>query len=425
MGSGEQELTRANKKENKRSKTKLILTIIFVALILLIGTLFYFSKNLFSEESQIKDFKRGVVNKDYNEVKSYLDNNSHKVTEEEAKNFINYIHEKRGIENFERDINNITKNLDKKNQSSNLGVIYGEKNQKIININKNGKRFLLFDKVSFSPVYHKVYIQDINNSEYQFKNNGKETTVKTEPKNLTSIGNFIAGDYNIKAKKKINGETIYGQLNINTVNNKKEKIAKQDFNQTTLKAHIENEDILKDKNLYLNINGDNYKYSNNKTYGYFSLEKPIKIYGTAKIGEKKMKTNVEYVQDKDRNIDLAFKSNEINEYLKEEKEKKKASDFMSDYVEALNSAYESKEFGIVSKYFVADSKASNHIKKMVNGNNKFKYESPKVVAFKKEKSYISVDLIKKDNNGNSVKSRYKLKHDNKKDNFKIKEYKDI
>lgn len=105
-----------NNSESKRRKY-ILATFIFI-IFLLIGLLIYIILNQTNAHGQIVDFKQAAKDKDYNKISKYLSSGQRDLSKNEAKAFINYINNPKNSKRFDKEINEIEKNVKENNKGS-------------------------------------------------------------------------------------------------------------------------------------------------------------------------------------------------------------------------------------------------------------------------------------------------------------------
>lgn len=428
-----------NRSEKRKpfKKMKILIIILIVILILIIGASIYFICSYKSATGQLESFKKSIEHNEYNKVAKQLSNNDVEITKTDAMHLIIYLKEPENQDRFNNEIEKIKNNINR-NDSIDKGRITDANGHTIIEIRQNGKAFLLFDKLKFDPKLLDVYIEGSNtDATYQYGNGEKKDfNTLSEANKTNKIGRFMVGKYKVDAKKIFKNEFVEGstngQITIDTDNRDKDGkiIAKDDFNQTWFEVELNNANSLDRNSLNLYINNKKVSYKRGKTFGKYPTNKQIEVYGEGKLLDKVFKTNKKSVIDKDSRrpqlIKIAFDKNEIEQYKKEVRKKEsKTKIFMSKYTDDLNEAYKHHNFKYVSKYFKSNTEAAKHIKNMTESKQKLKYSKPKYLKIDVQQSIVKVELSKKNNKDNTIKSSYELKYNDKKDTFKILDYQDI
>ncbi|MGI2320302.1 TcaA NTF2-like domain-containing protein [Staphylococcus cohnii] len=422
-----------NNSESKRRKY-ILATFIFI-IFLLIGLLIYIILNQTNAHGQIVDFKQAAKDKDYNKISKYLSSGQRDLSKNEAKAFINYINNPKNSKRFDKEINEIEKNVKENNKYAiDLGAITDSNGKKIINVKKDGKKFFFIEKLKFAPNYTNVYVKENDNTAVYNYNTNKEHQIVADKNRLTSIGTFFTGKYNINAKKKIEDTLLTGEssgkLEFNTeVTDKNNKVvAIQNFDQSSFKINLKNSEAL-DNSKKVVVDGKEEDYVDNKIYGHYFNNDEFKVHVAGTIDGKEFVTNDRNISinkyQSPQEIDLSFNQDSINKFEQENKEiENKGKKFMIDYTNDLNQAYKKSDYKYISDYIEEDSKVAKHMKKMVESKAKNKYSNPQIDDISKDKDKLKVILTKEVNN-NKIQSKYSLKYNKDTNDFKIIEYTDI
>lgn len=422
-----------NNSESKRRKY-ILATFIFI-IFLLIGLLIYIILNQTNAHGQIVDFKQAAKDKDYNKISKYLSSGQRDLSKNEAKAFINYINNPKNSKRFDKEINEIEKNVKENNKYAiDLGAITDSNGKKIINVKKDGKKFFFIEKLKFAPNYTNVYVKENDNTAVYNYNTNKKHQIVADKNRLTSIGTFFTGKYNINAKKKIEDTLLTGEssgkLEFNTeVTDKNNKVvAIQNFDQSSFKINLKNSEAL-DNSKKVVVDGKEEDYVDNKIYGHYFNNDEFKVHVVGTIDGKEFVTNDRNISknkyQSPQEVDLSFNQDSINKFEQENKEiENKGKKFMIDYTNDLNQAYKKSDYKYISDYIEEDSKVAKHMKKMVESKAKNKYSNPQIDDISKDKDKLKVILTKEVNN-NKIQSKYSLKYNKDTNDFKIIEYTDI
>lgn len=432
-----------NHKTNEKAKSKRTKTIFFTVfglIVVIIGLVSYLILTN-NTKAQLDDFKDAVYSKDYDEVAKTLSSKDLKITHAEAKRFVDYMTQDNNRSKFENEMNQIRQNIESSNRNTvDYGAITDRHNRKIIEVTMNGNQFLFIDKLAFKPILHEIFIENNSrsNAKYEFDNIENKRQIITARKNkITSIGKFFVGKYDLKANKIYDEDNsliegkVQGNIRFNTDNiNKDGKvIAHTNFKSIAFKANIVNDEKL-DKDIQLYINDKSIDYKNNKVYGEYHGDKPLKVCAKGKIGDKDFKTNtvtIESDQNADpQNVELKFDEDNIDDYLKKIKDiKLYAKLFMEDYTKDLNKAYKERDYDIIEPYIKRDSELEQHMRSMVEGKAKNQYKRPEFESVDYQDGQVKVILKKENQDKEMIKSKYVLKYNEADESFVILSYQDM
>ncbi|HFE4994844.1 TPA: hypothetical protein ACF89A_002688 [Staphylococcus aureus] len=430
-----------NKKTSKRKKVKaIIFTILSLSVVMIIGLIGYLVLTN-NTKSQLDDFKDAIDSKDYDEIAETLSSKDLKITHAEAKRFVDYISQDNNWRKFEKEINHIKQKIENSNRNTvNFGFITDNHNRKIIEVKMNGNQFLFIDKLAFKPLLQKVFIENNSRSNARFEVNNIENEphdIMAKKNEITSIGEYWVGRYDIEAVKiydedssLINGK-VQGNIRFDTddTNKNGQVIAHPSFKSITFKTNIVNAEKL-DKDIQLYINDKSIDYKNNKVYGEYPGEKPLKLYAKGKIGDKDFKTDTVTIDGdqsaEPQNIKLKFNDDDIDDYIKRIKDiKLHAKSFMEDYTKGLNQAYKEKDYSIIESYIKRDSDLEQHMRSMIEGKTKNQYKQPEFESVDYHNGQVKVILKKENQNKEMIKSKYVLEYKESEERFIILSYQDI
>ncbi|NKP83795.1 hypothetical protein GKR13_09270 [Staphylococcus aureus] len=118
---------------------------------------------------------------------------------------------------------------------------------------------------------------------------------------------------------------------------------------------------------------------------------------------------------------------EINKQLnKKKKTEKEAKSFIKDYTEQLNKGYESSDFSRLKRYFEDDkSDVATNIKQQVESDKRTHFKDLNIESSQLKDNEVTVIINKKNEKKQRIRSQYDLIYNGDKDEFKIREYKDI
>lgn len=429
-------MTNNEDNNTKTIKKKYIIISSILSVLLIVGLLIYFILSQTNAQGQIEDFKNAAHDKDYKKLTAYLSSGERDLSNTEAEAFAKYINEPENKKRFDKEIKVIEDNIkDNDNYDLKLGSITDNNNRNIIDVKKNGKKFLFIDKVIFKPKYTNIYVKENDNTGiYDYKND-KKRHVASDRNSLSSIGEFFTGKYSIDTKKKIEDTELTGasngklEFNTEVTNKNNNVVAMQDFNQSSFKINLKNSDDLDDRTIKIMINDKEQDYEKNKIYGNYYNANELNVYAIGEIDGENFKSNdVEVRRNKyqsPQELNLRFNQDKINKYkLENKKIESKAKDFMNRYIKSLNKAYKSNDYKYIKDFIEPNKVVSSHMKTVVTSKAKNKYSDVQFEKVEKENEKVIVILNKK-NKGHIVKSKYTLKYNEDSHKFKIIEYNDI
>src|SRR5699024_10574067 len=224
------------------------------------------------------------------------------------------------------------------NETSEEDFVTAKNGEKVLRISKNGRRYLIFDNMSFTAPTKEAIVKPKYDATYKFKANDKQRTVHAQKNKTTVLGEFIPGDYVIESKKEMANGQFSGELKFNFNNSNHETVdVSEDFNEAYIVLDLK---------------------------GASEIDKDtVKV----KVKEKTIKRD----KKKDKKyVIINFDSNEIQEYVdKKEKEensfRNKVARFFGNYTAAMNNAHSQSNFNLVSSYLKKNTDNYKSIKNNV------------------------------------------------------------
>ena len=369
----------------KSHKSKAIVTLVIIALLIIMTAIFIRKNNA---NSQIDQFYNSIKNNNPETLAYMLSNNDRKMTKSEAEHLIDYFHSEDNQSKLDKGIKEVKYNLKNNENSSNLGSIKDGNNKDIINFSRNGKHYFIFDKLAMTPQYRTVYVKEFDNTAtYKFKDNQHAVADKNK---FSKIGEFVVGNYDINTVKEFKKgavkDQLNGQIHIDTekLNKDGHVIASQDFNQTKIKIRIHNNENLDNKKDKVMINGKTVDYNPDKVYGYFPSKDSFSVQANGNLGTTHFKTNkVDVMQGMTNNgtqvVNLYFDKKEIDKKIEEKKKNKEKIDkFIKSYNDKLTEAYKDKDYNKIRSYIKKSSKAEDFMKPKFKHKQKIEYKNVEV-----------------------------------------------
>ncbi|MDU0936941.1 MAG: hypothetical protein E7A88_00185 [Dermabacter sp.] len=424
--------------EHRRKKKRWIVRIIIIVIALVIALAIYLFAVNKGTSGQINEFDKAVKEKDYDKLTEIVKSGQKNISKADAKHFVDYINRPENKNRYNEEIKKMKESLeDKDKQDSEVGKVTDKNGHTIIDVTKNGNKFLVLNDLAFEPNFYDVYIKEgNNNASYEFENNGERRKIVSNSNSQTELGQFFVGDYNIETTKNFKDKpldgSVDGQLHINTDKMAKGSkfFAEEKIPQAWFKVKIKNNEVL-DKGIKLSIDDNEIDYDKKEIYGKYPADVPITISAKGSGNNETLETEQVEVKanknNKPQAIELAFKDSDINRQKKMNKEiEKDAKKFMEDYTKKLNRGYEVSDFSALQYCFEdKNSDVAKNIKKQVESKKKSKFKKPEIKSYKRDDTNVKLTLSKIDKKNRVITSEYELIYDYKEKEFKIKDYTDI
>ncbi|EGQ4059214.1 teicoplanin resistance protein VanZ [Staphylococcus pseudintermedius] len=412
---------------NKRppSLKKVIPIAIVSFIIILLIILFLLLRNFNSPEAQAKILINAVNNEDNAKVSNLLSSKENKVGRQEASTYIKFVKQEVGIKLFEKEVYDTVDGLN--HETAVASYIKTREGQDVLRISKNGRRYLIFDNLSFLAPTKQAIVKPKEKATFEFDSDGAQKKVVAEAGQSVSLGQFIPGSYAIDTVKTTDRGTYEGQLKFDFVNSKNETIpVTEDFKEAQVKLSLKNVSDLKE--IKVVINDEKIAQNKNDTYGPFPVNQDIKVYAEGEAYDHTFKTNTEVIKKDDvqseNKITVSFDKDEIEKY-RQSKEKdtlNKIKDFFKKYTVSLNEAYESHDFDLISKYLKENTTNYEAMRSNVKGQNQYKFKNPVVIDVSRNADYYAVTVEKEDAQGRTIQSHYLLDGDENANHLKIVNY---
>lgn len=418
------------KQQSKTPKNnkKLIMIIGIIAItFILLFTLYKIIESTISPMKEAKTISEDIKKGKHKNLSNSLVFNDRNLSKEESKAFYDYIVESDNPDRVANEIESNVKEMQKNNaEYTSIDINDSE----VLHVEKNGKKFGIFNNYDFEVAKEKVSIYPDSDSTITYLYNDKKHKIKLSEENEKVFATLPIGNYKLKADKNIDDKKFEGHLIINMSDDNEVTEA---FNAKYLDVSIDAEDIDDTSTIKFYVNDEeklSYDEVNEYLFGPLLPNKKQEVYAQAEVDNKKFKSNVVKVPKmKDIsdpiNIDLVFDDNEIKERQENAEVKEEVQTFIEDYTDALNKAYEEEEYMYISSYIKSDSDTADHMEEVVTSGSEAEYSDPKVTKYNKDGNTVTIEVEKQDKNGKNIKSQYVLDYDDDISDFEIKSYTDI
>lgn len=287
--------------------------------------IFILLKNFNSPEAQSEILINAVDNNDTQKLSTLLSTQNNSVDENEAKAYIKYIKKEVGMKQYTKDIKQKIASLNN-NETSEEDFVTAKNGEKVLRISKNGRRYLIFDNMSFTAPTKEAIVKPKYDATYKFKANDKQRTVHAQKNKTTVLGEFIPGDYVIESKKEMANGQFSGELKFNFNNSNHETVdVSEDFNEAYIVLDLKGASEIDKDTVKVKVNDKTYDYNNNKEIGPYPKTQELTVSAEGEAKKKTFKsaeTTVKTDNLKDKTyVTLNFDGDEIQDYVdKKEKE---------------------------------------------------------------------------------------------------------
>ena len=314
---------------NGNKKTWIIISIVAVIIIALIA-LFLILKSQLSPEKQASQIAHAIKQDDAKALsKEVTSGNSH-LSEEEARAYLNYIKEEDDLTHVGNSIEQTTKEV-KDNYYKNSSVDANGNN--ILNISKDGKKYLFFDNYQFDVPHYSINLLASNNGKVTYQFNDEKHTITVNENEEKKLGTFPIGNYNLKATKNMDGKKFNGAIVIYMSDDTSN--AYESFKQKRFNVFVDGAYMLDNVKIYANGKqiGDE---SSSETYGPYDPDEDVVVHAEGSYEGKTFKSNSVNVASASEDdggvtdVDLKFDEDEIDKYVDEDIKSDSESDSNDD-----------------------------------------------------------------------------------------------
>ncbi|MDP4449229.1 teicoplanin resistance protein VanZ [Staphylococcus hyicus] len=416
----------AEQSEKQIKLRQIIPVAIFGFILILLFILFLLLRNYNSPEAQAELLINAIDNDDASRVSTLLSSKGNKVGRKEAATYIQFIKKEIGMRQFEKSVYHTVHQLDK---NSTVAQYIKTKDQiNVLRISKNGRRYLIFDNLSFQAPTKQAEIKANLDATYQFEADGRQKSVVVKKGQTVSLGNYIPGDYVIPAKKETNRGTFEGKLRFSSKSSHNEVMkVTEDFDTAQVDINLKNTSGLDEKKTVI-INGEKLPYTSEQGFGPFPVNKDLTIQAEGKSHGKTFKTEEKVIKKNDLKtvnaVTLSFDESEINDFNKEHEDTilNKINDFFKSYTGTLSDAQDSNSTQTIGKYVLKDSAYYNHLVADVKSDRIPTFKTSDVMNVSRNGQFYSVVVQNEDDQGRNLQGHYLLKGDNEGDQLKIVNY---
>lgn len=427
-------MTRATKESNSTSNLKIRkiipLGIAFFIIVLLI-IIFFLVRNFNSPEAQSEILINAIENNDTQKLSTLLSSQNNSVDENEATAYIKYIKKEVGMKQFVKDVNGKITNLNQ-SKTKEAGFVTAKNGEKVLRISKNGRRYFLFDNMSFTAPTKEAIVKPKYDTTYKFKSQDKQKTVVADKNKTTSLGKFIPGDYELEAKKEMDNGQFSGQLKFNFNNSNNETIdVTEDFNEANIQVELNGASKIDKNTVKIKINDKTFNYKKDKSYGPYPKTQEVTISAEGQAKKKTFKSSTTTIKTDNlrdnTHVSLNFDEDEIEKYV-EKKEKEESSfrnkvvNFFGKYTSALNNASSQNDFSVISDYLKKNSANYKETKQDIASQNALYIQQPQITDIVRvgKKFYVTGQTIKTDGQYGNV--NYELEGSKDADDLKVVNY---
>ncbi|PTH32032.1 teicoplanin resistance protein VanZ [Staphylococcus agnetis] len=411
----------------KQIKMRQMIPIAIVGFILiLLIILFLLLRNYNSPEAQAELLVNAIDNDDASRVSTLLSSKANKVGRKEAATYIQFIKKEIGMRQFEKNVYHTVHQLDK--NSTVAKYIKTKDHVDVLRISKNGRRYLIFDNLSFQAPTKQAEVKANLDATYHFEADGRPKNVLAKKGQTVSLGNYIPGDYVIPARKETDRGTFDGKLRFNSKSSQNEVMkVTEDFETAQVDINLKNTAGLNQEKTVI-INGERLPYTSEQGFGPFPVNKDLTIQAEGKSHGKTFKTEEKVIKKNDLKtvnaVTLSFDESEIEEHNKDQEDNilNKIDDFFKSYTGTLDEVNDSHSPKGLSKFVLEDSPFYDNLVSDIKNHRISSIKSSNIMNVSRNGQFYSVIVQNEDNKGRNEQGHYLLKGNDDAEQLKIVNY---
>ena len=303
----------------KPNKPLIIISILVAVIAITLISVFIFLKHQLSPEQSVDQISDALKKEDHRQLSKLLTSGGKKLNDNQAHAYLRFLKNEGKLNELSQDLKDSLKNLKTSKAKTHTISI----NQlAIIKIEKNGKRFGVFDHYTFNIPKYSIAMYSHDDGKINYDYNGQTHTINLKKDESVEVGTFPLGNYQLDAKKQVGNQTFKG--NITILMTPARSIVKENFKEKRFMIKPNHTYKVNDIKLFINNKVDE-RFDENKVYGPYNSNDNIVVHLEGKIGKHTVKTNSERVglpegTEEYKTIELSFNSEEINKYEDESNE---------------------------------------------------------------------------------------------------------
>ena len=414
-------------------------------------------RSIASPMGKIDDINKAVISENPKELKKLIDT---KLSTEESEAYIRYIYEEIGFDQHQKDINDLKSTINVNKSAS----LFENNGYELLSINKDDKKFLLFDDYSFTIPKLNVHLDESNDiEEFKYTLDGKEIVWNTNEK----FQELIPGIYSFEGTGILsNEEEVEATLLIDFDYGNPLVTLTGDYYYVGLYHDYWSEDINKSiDEMKFQINGEDIKLTTeyNDKYGPLKYDEEYELTGEMNLYgnkiqmkpinfsmseqdtenykndydpyEKEVTFKVDFDEEKLENVIEEQDKKDLVEsnykYFKENP-RDEVESFIYDYLYALESMYDSYDIAEVEDYIEKGSNVESILQKNIDNRafgNMFIYDI-KFSNFIEDGDIYSIDVSSKREHDDisdigNFKTRYVVEYQKNEGKLVLKEFVDL
>ncbi|AXV41412.1 MULTISPECIES: TcaA second domain-containing protein [Staphylococcus] len=284
----------------------LIVVLLMIMVIILVSWIYYFRYEN-SADKRIQAFSEAMRYKDKEQLTSLVTSNHQPLTDEEAVAYFALIQTMGGSDRYMKQIKSAIHQLDQNEATSKDINIDGVT---ILTINKKTQLYGYIKEFQFEIPQFRFILDAKDNGELTYQLNDKKHEIRLVKGHIVSLEAVPLGEYKLKATKKVGNRTYDGHVVLSL--KQYGTMAKEDFSEKRFKVTTKNSYMFKKVELVLNDKHVG-RVKDYITYGPYSGEEDLLVYGVGYIGNQSFKSNevnVPSINSDESPVNVVLKFNE-------------------------------------------------------------------------------------------------------------------
>ncbi len=267
----------------KKPLSLIILVLCLMTIILISILSFYRLENALDKKVQL--FSDAIDHKNTDQLIELVISNNQQLTNEEAKAYVSLINSFGGNKKFLHQLTSAAYHL-KQNKGKTQDVEL--EGVTILTIHQQIHLFGLFKNFQFEIPRFNFTLDAKDNGNLTYRLNNKKYDVRLVKGHIVSLNAVPLGEYKLDATKKIGNRTYDGNIIFSL--KKYGTLAKEDFSEKRFKVTTKNSYMFNKMDLVINDKNVG-RLKDYITYGPFSGEDDLLVYGVGYVGNQAFKSN--------------------------------------------------------------------------------------------------------------------------------------
>lgn len=284
----------------------LIVFLVMIMVVALVSWVYYFRYEN-SADKRIQAFSDTMKYKDKDQLTTLVTSNHQSLTDDETSAYFSLIQTMGGSDRYMKQIRSAIRHLDQSEATSQDINIDGVT---ILTIKKKTQLYGYIKEFQFEIPQFRFILDAKDNGKLTYQLNDKKHEIRLVKGHIVSLEAVPLGEYKLKATKKVGNRTYDGEIILNL--KQYGTMAKEDFSEKRFKVTTKNSYMFKKVELVLNDKQMG-RVKDYITYGPYSGEEDLLVYGLGYIGNQSFKSNevnVPSINSDESPVNVVLKFNE-------------------------------------------------------------------------------------------------------------------